>query len=214
MEENAYSKDERVAGIIRLEWAMFQAINQGKVRAACQDDFETFLVMRYAQFDVWPPEALTPYLDSLVQAANSGQNTVALKYIYMMESTDPDGYRDFQSTLPDLADENRTVIGEIMGQLMPQTKALAAQYPRIFHNSRPIETVGEDSWPSIETYQRCELMTYPLETLHALKAAIEADAAFGKPYPEQVLENTVRCYGFDSLDAAEAAQTAQGAVQE
>lgn len=203
---NIQVKDERTRAVIDAEWAMFQDINRGLPRAACQDDHITFVIMRAAQFEAWPARALASYRESLAQAAAAGRNLVALKYIYMMASTDPDGYRSFQNSLPVLPEETLALIEEIMALLLSQTKDLAARYPAVFRKSRPIGSEEEDGWPSIETYQRSELMTYPAETLRELKKEIEARSESGVSYPEQILENTVRRYGYASLSDAEAAQ--------
>ena len=44
--------------IIELEWNQFQAVHNEGGRASCQDDRETFDIMRGSQFADWPQNLL------------------------------------------------------------------------------------------------------------------------------------------------------------
>ena len=39
--------------IVEKEWLMFQQVQGVNGRAACQDDWTTFLIMRLSQFEGW-----------------------------------------------------------------------------------------------------------------------------------------------------------------
>lgn len=81
---NCVSKEEKIQKIIAIEWAMFDCVNKGKGRASCQDDPDTFLIMRQAQFDAWCEELVDSYLSDLLIADAKGMNLIELKYLYMM----------------------------------------------------------------------------------------------------------------------------------
>ena len=43
----------KIEEIIKIEWQMFQNVDNLGGRADCQDDFETFYIMRRSQYDNW-----------------------------------------------------------------------------------------------------------------------------------------------------------------
>ena len=56
--------------IVEKEWLMFQQVQGVNGRAACQDDWTTFLIMRLSQFEGWDTDVrqrspdLCPFLRS------------------------------------------------------------------------------------------------------------------------------------------------------
>ena len=44
--------------IVEKEWLMFQQVQGVNGRAACQDDWTTFLIMRLSQFEGWDTDVL------------------------------------------------------------------------------------------------------------------------------------------------------------
>ena len=64
---------------------MFQNVRNTGGRAACQDDFETFDVMRKSQFLTWDLPLLESYWQDLQEGKAQGRNLVMEKYAYMME---------------------------------------------------------------------------------------------------------------------------------
>ena len=78
--ENISMKSELIEQIITLEWTFFkQTENQGGP-ASCQEDHETFKIMRTSQFLTWPDDLLTSYLDDLNKASETGRNLITEKY--------------------------------------------------------------------------------------------------------------------------------------
>ena len=89
-------KEDLIASIVALEWEMFQNVNNVGGRAACQDNFETFSVMRSSQATAWSEAALASYLEDLTDAQENGRNLLTEKYARMMEFTAPLEYARIQ----------------------------------------------------------------------------------------------------------------------
>lgn len=86
--------------IIRKEWLMFSATQNIGGQASCQQDPTGFEIMRFSQFSAWDEESLRSYLDDLERAEKAGENLLAMKYAYMMESTDPAYFEKIKASLP------------------------------------------------------------------------------------------------------------------
>lgn len=93
-----------IKNVIEKEWKMFHSVN-GEQRVSCQEDFNTFVGMRSAQFNVWSEVSVESYLEDLIAAEEAGWNMVREKYIRMMKSTDPDRYDYFKDTLPQVSEK-------------------------------------------------------------------------------------------------------------
>lgn len=52
-------KKEYTASIIRMEWELFDKVQNIGGRASCQDQWSTFQIMRSSQLLAWTPELLT-----------------------------------------------------------------------------------------------------------------------------------------------------------
>ena len=62
-----YEKEEWIDQIVALEWKQFQAVQNEGGRAACQDDWETFQIMRKSQFMAWDMDVLISFcLEGLI----------------------------------------------------------------------------------------------------------------------------------------------------
>ena len=108
-------KTEILEAIIQLEWNMFQKVRNTGGRAGCQDDWETFYIMRKSQFTSWKKELLLSYERDLLDGESSGRNLVMEKYAYMMESTVPEEYRRIEENLPKISEEKKkTFISDIL----------------------------------------------------------------------------------------------------
>ena len=77
--------DNTVSVITEIEWEMFESVNEGGPRADCQEDRETFMAMRRAQFYAWPENVRESYLDDLILAVAQGRNLIAEKYIHITD---------------------------------------------------------------------------------------------------------------------------------
>lgn len=89
-------KNQLIKEIVEMEWQQFQNVHNEGGRASCQDDKETFEIMRNSQFLVWNEEVLKSYLADLQDAWADGWNLLTEKYARMMESTAPKEYEAFR----------------------------------------------------------------------------------------------------------------------
>jgi len=201
-------KKELIAQILEKEWPMFHNVN-GEDRVDCQEDQNTFIAMRTAQFDVWNEAALAGYNKDLDAAIAEERSLVKEKYIWMMEHTDPEGYEAFKSALPEVSEKKNALVADIWAIMLVQTEKLRESYPLLALGGRPLHAAEENEWPSIETYQTSELRTYSEETLEALLAHIKAMQAAGEDFVYKIQENSVTCLGYKDMKEAEVAMMAQ-----
>ncbi|OLR55140.1 hypothetical protein BHK98_03110 [Hornefia porci] len=200
VQRNGSGKDRLINEIIALEWDMFQRVENIGGRAGCQDDWNTFYIMRYSQDATWSEDTLRSYLNDLKRAEASGRNLLTEKYAYMMEFTDPEYYREhLQASLPALSEQKGRLIAEIVGLQLISHRKFAGQFPRIAGAGRP---VGEDRGEtSVKSYSIGELKTYSEETLRLLLRDV-------KQNPDMVLDiqrSIAEFYGYSGPEAAEQA---------
>ena len=93
-------REETVGTIVRIEWEMMDKVQNCGGRAHCQDDWETFRLMRTSQMRAWDQPLLDSYLDDLRSAQTEGRNLLCEKYAYMMERTSPAEYAVLRDYLP------------------------------------------------------------------------------------------------------------------
>jgi len=197
-------KTDMIRNIMDIEWKMFQNVN-GDERVGCQNDRETFEIMRGGQFSAWSEEVLASYLRDLEVARRDGRNLMREKYIHMMASTDPDGYAVLKSSLPEISGEKRELTDNIWAHLRLQTEEMREKYPFISLGGRPLYSNQEEGWPSVETYQKGELLTYSEETLRLLLQHLLQLEKRGIHLAFLIQERSVMGLGYASMDDAEKA---------
>lgn len=197
--------NEKISKIIEIEWNMFQNVNNIGGRASCQDDRETFVIMRRSQFENWPEELLTAYLAYIEEAERVGRNIIAEKYGRMMRYTEPRYYEEnIRPYVPALSERAEQMIDEIIEIIVPWEKNFAAQYPKLGRASRPVTAEGDASgFTSMETYARGELGTYSEELLALYLAYMEKLKSEGKSISVMDRQVMTRLYGYDSIEEAE-----------
>lgn len=197
-------REQHINDIISAEWNMFDKVKNKGGRASCQDDFETFSIMRKSQYMTWSDELLESYLSDLHNAENSGRNLISEKYARMMEYTSPEEYREIESSLPVMTSEQRNIINQIAVIQVGFMEDFAEKYPKLAKNARSI-TSADDSAEntSYETYLKGELSTYSPETLTLYGRFIADLYSSGKNPAELIMLNTVKLYGYKNLDDAE-----------
>lgn len=200
-----------VQNIIALEWEMFDKVQNRGGRAACQDDKQTFDIMRSSQLTAWSPEMQAGYLHDLQRAQQEGRNLLTEKYAYMMARTNPEEYAAIADRLPPRDPEKDKMIDAICQTHVAWLEDLAARYPHLAGRGRPIRR-SEDAAgvTSFETYLWGELATYSADTLRAYTAYVASLKAQGQNLNEMVLKNTTQQYGYRSLEEAEAHLAAGG----
>ncbi len=196
----------KIDRLIRMEWDMFSAVNEGGPRASCQEDPETFYGMRSAQFRSWDEATLDSYYEDVEAAAAAGRNLVMEKYIHMMKTVQPAEYRELLSRVVYPSEEARILARKITDKMLAQTEILHREYPYVSGAGRPLRS-SEDyrGFTSVETYQLGELYTYSLRTLKCLWEHFCRLEKEGKSLARIILEHTVEHYGYDSLEKAEEA---------
>jgi hypothetical protein len=197
--------NETVEKIVSIEWDMFSAVNEGETRASCQENRAAFEGMRSSQFSAWPGDAASSYLDDLRTAERDGRNLVEEKYIHMMMTTEPSQFIALIDRILRPSDLACSLAQEITDILLMQTRELFDAYPNVAGKGRPLHTTDDGSETSVETYQFCELITYSERTLAALRDHIIALEKDGASFARLIMENTVRFFGYESLDSAEEA---------
>ena len=196
-------KDEMIMDIIDREWEMFQKVNNIGGRAACQENFTTFFVNRMSQAQAWSGAALESYLKDLDAAIQAGRNLLSEKYARMMAATAPEQYQKMAHLLPPLDEDTIKTAEAIVAIIMVWEAELAAQYPHIISQGRPLYTRQDTATStSVETYLRGELLTYSLETLKHYLAHVQHQKAENINGSACILEAMMRQYGYDSLEKA------------
>lgn len=195
-----------VERLARLEFETFDTVQNIGGRAACQDDWETFSIMRRSQYLPWPEELLEEWLAAFETAKASGRNLIMEKYARMMEHTDPEKYAAFADQLPPLTPEFIHLREAIIAIQIPWMEEFAAKYSYLAKQARTIHT-AEDSkaQTSYETYLRGELSVYPFDVLYGYGRWVVSLHQAGENLACLTMAETVREYGYDSLESAEQA---------
>ena len=193
--------------IVKSEWEMFQKVRNTGGRASCQDDFETFDIMRKSQFSVWGEELLNSYCKDLKEGGQQGRNLIMEKYAYMMESTAKDEYEVIKDNLPEVSEEKCRMIEGIVPIQVEWREEFAKKYPHLSGQARLIHTSeDEENNISFETYLRGELKTYSMETLVRYAAMVVDFAKRGINMVEEIMRRTTEYYGYTTMEEAEQKQ--------
>ena len=205
--EGTMKKKDLIEKIISREWDFFQKVQNEGGRAGCQDDAETFRIMRESQFLTWDEETLSGYLEDIKAAEKEGRNPLAEKYAYMMRSTAPAAYEKIRSLLPEISAEKERAVSAIAEIHLGWREEFEQRFPLLSGKGRPLRT--EEDTPaavSFETYLKGELYTFSEKTLNQYKRLLCERKAEGRNLCMETMENTVRFYGFRSLKEAEEKQ--------
>lgn len=197
-------KEQLVEQIVELEWKQFQGVKNEGGRAYCQDNLETFEIMRKSQFLAWNQEVLESYLKDIQEAEKNHWNLLTEKYARMMESTAPDRFEEIKDRLPVRSGERIQAQEELISMQVRWEEEFAARYPNVAGRGRRLRTSEDTPWDtSIETYARGELGTYSDRTIELLGKMYRRMEKDGESLPVKILENMVHFYGYDSLEKAE-----------
>ena len=190
--------------IVEMELEMFQNVRNTGGRAACQDDFETFDVMRKSQFLTWDLPLLESYWQDLQEGKAQGRNLVMEKYAYMMESTAPKEYEAIATGLPKISEEKQAMVEQIVAIQVGWREEFAEKYPHLSGQARIIHTSEDTLYDiSFETYLRGELKTYSMQTLVLYGRRIVAFVQEQKNMTEEIMRYTTAFYGYKTLEDAE-----------
>ncbi|MGN0465618.1 MAG: DUF4125 family protein [Lachnospiraceae bacterium] len=196
------NREELIQHILEEEWEMFTTVNNRGGRADCQDDRQTFAIMRVAQLSVWNEEVLVSYLLDLLEAKEAGRNLMTEKYAHIMEKTYPEEYEQIKNFLLPVSDYAKLMVETILKIYTIWEKEFSKKYPRVRKRGRTdninAAITGE---ASVEDYQYGELMTYSERTLRAMLECI-GEAPDKNLYIEE-LSNMIKPYGFKTIEEAE-----------
>jgi gluconate kinase len=134
-------REQILKEIIDIELRMFLTV-QTSDPSACQEEPETFRLMRRAGYHVLSTETLESYLKDLQEALEEDRNLITLKYARI------------DKLIPTLNDN--PVIGKIVEAEEHWLKALEKKYPSTFRNRADFAAL---------VYLRSELETYSDRTL-------------------------------------------------
>ena len=202
--EKIEQHNRTVERITRLEFETFDTVQSMGGRAACQDDWETFSIMRRSQYRPWPEELLSAWTAYFAEEAEKGHNLITEKYARMMESTDPQIYAGFRNQLPELTEEFVQLREAIIAIQIPWMEEFAAKYPCLASRARTIHTKDDSEYEtSYETYLRGELSVYPFSILYEYGRWIVSLYHAGKNLSRMTMEETVHAYGYATLEEAE-----------
>ena len=195
-----------IENIINTEWEMFQKVDNIGGRASCQDDFETFFIMRASQYGSWSEEMVECYAKFVEKCQRSGRNLLTEKYARMMEFTHPGYYRkNIAPALPPVPEANKVLIDKIVKAMIGWETEFAARYPKISGAGRPVTSEGDASgFTSIETYARGELATYSADLLRLYSDYVDLLTAEGRSLSLLNQQIMVKLYGYDTIEEAEA----------
>jgi len=195
---------ELVEQIIQLEWVAFDKVKNEGGRADCQDDWNTFSIMRRSQYMTWNIDLLKSYIQDFKIANNNGWNLITEKYGRMMESTNPEKYREIEISLPQVRTEKKEIMEVIIKIQVEWMEDFASRYPQAAGNARSIRS--EFDTPdntSYETYLRGEICTYSDHTLELYGHFVVGLHQSGENLAEKIMENTAKLYGYSSLEELE-----------
>ena len=210
MEQQTVTKEELVEAIVRLEWQAFDKVENEGGRADCQNDWNTFSVMRKSQYLAWTRELLESFYVDFVEANQRNWNLITEKYGRMMESTSPEEYEKIAAQLPECSEQKRAIVEQIAEIQVEWMEEFAKEYPYMAGNARTIRKETDNPFnTSYETYLKGELMTYSDRTLSMYGRWIVELKKQDDNLAKRIMTNTALLYGYTSLEAAEKSLAAQ-----
>lgn len=190
--------------LVSLEWEAFDKVDNEGGRADCQDDWETFSIMRKSQYLTWTPDMLRSYIRDFHTANDNRWNLIAEKYGRMMASTAPERYEQIKDRFPKVPEVKQEIIEEIVKIQVDWMEDFARNYPKAAANARSIHSYEDHTFnTSYETYLRGELLTYSDETLDLYGRFIAQLCTEEKNLAEMIMTNTAILYGYRSLEELE-----------
>ncbi len=190
--------------VVAMEWKAFGEVNNEGGRAGCQDNRETFEIMRKSQYLTWTEEMLYQYSADFIEALQRGWNMVTEKYARMMESNAKEQYEALKNQLPELSDGKKILIELVVAIQVGWMEEFARTYPNLANNARAIHTSEDTEYnTSYETYLRGEVSTYSDKMMNLYASFIVGMYREGKNLCMYTMRLMTALYGYESLDAAE-----------
>ena len=199
------TKKDKIEKLALLEWEDFQEVNNEGGRASCQDDPETFFIMRKSYLEPFSEEVIDCISHDFEVAHSEDRNLLSEKYAWMMKSTAPNKFVQICDALAEPSVIAKTYLELIVVYELEWMEEFRSKYPKLSGHGRPIYA-KEDTLQStsFETYLRGELYTYSENTVLAYYNFIKGRKVCGENLILQTMENEVKAYGYSSLEDAEA----------
>ena len=198
------SKAEKIDKLVQIEWADFQIVKNEGGRASCQDDPETFFIMRKSYFEPLSEDVIDCILKDFNDAHSQGRNLVSEKYAWMMQSTSPEQFIQICDSLPQPSVVAKTYIELIVAYELDWMQELLMKFPKLSKHGRPVKTIDDTTQQtSFETYLRGELTTYSENTVKLYYDCVKNFKDKGVNLIFKTLEHEVRAYGFANISDAE-----------
>lgn len=198
------SKKELIDDIVTCEFDAFDKVKNKGGRAECQDDFNTFSLMRKSQYLVWDKEMLIQYLYEFRLNMKEGRNMIEEKYGRMMEYTAPLEYEEIKDRFAYIPAEKQQIIDTITSIQRSMMMEFAEKYPKLAKNARSVSSADDNLYnTSSETYLKGEISTYSDKMLELYGRFVAECLSQGRNISYETIENTVRLYGYKSLEDAE-----------
>ncbi len=199
------SEEEIITKIVKTEYEAFDKVKNEGGRAYCQDDFYTFNIMRRSQYMLWNREMLMQYLYDFERELSYGHNLITEKYGRMMESTAPEKYAELKKNFPVISEDKQKLIDAVAEIQVGMMEEFAKEFPGLSDRARSIHAYEDDPFnTSYETYLRGEIGTYSDKMMELYATHVASFAKEGRNIAREIMENNVKLYGYDSLEAAEA----------
>ena len=173
------SSEELLHDIVSIELRMFLTV-QTSGPTTCQEQPETFKLMRRAGFHVLSTETLESYLQDLEEALDEDRNLITLKYARIDE------------LIPCLNDN--PIIGKIVEIEECWFKELEKKYPSTFRNRADF---------AAGIYLRSELETYSDRTLELYYKDVCKALAKDRNLTAERYTYLFKQIGYNSIDAME-----------
>ncbi len=194
------NKSELVEEILKIEWDMFQKVNNKGGRASCQNNYPTFEIMRSSQYKAWSTELLESYLEDLNNAVKNRRNLVMEKYARMMKHTHFLEYQEIKHSLPYISPEVSELIKEVYGLYKLQDEIYSKKYPKLRSTGRPDDLAKT---ATVDVYFEGEISTFSENTLKLFKQYLEELSSKNENLAIKINENIAIAYGYESIDDAE-----------
>lgn len=199
------TNEELVDRIVKLEFEAFDKVKNEGGRAYCQNDWPTFSVMRKSQYLTWNRTMLLQYLYDFDREYRRGHNLITEKYARMMESTTPERFQEMAENFPQLTEQQKAIIDQLVAVQMNMMEAFAEEHPKVAGNARNLHTYEDNIVDtSYETYLRGEISTYSDKMLQLYGQHVVQCVANGVNIAKETISNTARLYGYEDLEKFEA----------
>ena len=197
--------DSMLETILNMEWEMFDRVQNIGGRAECQDNKQTVYLNRSSQLMAWDEGLRESYLRDLRRAGLEGRNLLSEKYGYMMQRTSPAEYEEIRDRLPVRSEAKLELMERICKAHLTWLRQVSDSWPCLTGRGRVPDRSGDSPFTtSFETYLWGELGTYSMDTLQLYWQQVARMQQEGGNMNRDILLNTVRQYGYATLEQAEA----------